>query len=102
MAHIKCRYSVPVCGYTGERVYNDEMWFCDSSCPWDECNYQGDPESKCINKPCIYKRHADGEFETTVKAYQYENAELKLKGRKYFGSEILYLEIDGRVLVKED
>ena len=48
----------------------------------------------------IDKELLDGEFEKTVRQYEYSNGCLELKD-KSFGM-IKYLEIDGRILINEE
>lgn len=106
MARIKCRYSIAYCNNAlwcqdkyDDEVKHDEFWFCDSS---NNCDYYKKPENaKVINPTCIYCKFRHGEFEKTVKTYEYYDGTLTVAGREYTSFEIDYLEIDGRVLVDD-
>lgn len=103
MAHIKCRYHTTHCMRDGyRRIDHDERWFCDS----DECceNYIRPYDAKVSNPECVNCYYRNGEFEKTIKRYEYdEDGGLILsKGEYYNPLDIDYLEIDGRILVGGD
>lgn len=102
MTDIKCRYTVPYCyyGYSPVRLHHDVFWNCDSEY---ECIGEYHPSSgtKVINPQCTHCIYISGEFEKTVKRYEYEDGILTVAGKKYSEDEIDYLEIDGRVLIDE-
>ena len=109
MARIKCRYSIPACGYFGRkkiRLEHDDYWFCDSGdfCP-DGCRYEPRKDDACINAKCKHACRIVGEFEKNVKRYEYEDGEdgfLRLgSGEVYNSNELVYLEIDGRIIINE-
>ena len=92
LAHIKCRYSYPVCTELGnnERIYHTYYWFCDGGddyCPegrhYKPGNEYAKDGIKIINPICQYCDHVQGEFEKTVNKYSYEYGALKLRGHKY-------------------
>lgn len=109
MARIKCRYTFPYCAYNGrydrERVYHDNLWWCDE----DEVGCVGrytkpsvvDPPN-LANPQCKYCEYDHGEFEKTVKNYEYTGGTLMIGKTIYTKHEIDYLEIDGRVLVGDE
>lgn len=104
MANIKCRYRIPYCEYHNEheRLFHNEFWWCDHN---DWCaigKYSKHPQDAIVNGQCIYCQYENGEFEKTVKNYEYINGELKIGNKKYTYHDIIYLEIDGRVLIEED
>lgn len=104
MAHIKCRYSIPYCTWQERytRPYHSEFWWCDdnSQCPYN--NYVMPKDSKAINGQCVFCKYSYGEFEKTVRNYEYcQNGDLKIGKTIYDGYDIEYLEIDGRVLIGE-
>ena len=102
MTRIKCRYSIPYCDYGGfpSRVEHDEYWFCDTDAL---CADYLMPENPTVENPtCRYCFYEPGEFEKTVKSYEYSDGDLKIGRNVYLESEIIYLEIDGRVLVDEN
>lgn len=115
MATIKCKYSKPYCSRipTSERAEKDGsvMWntyfYCDSAdCCFD---YMPDPVEKkrIVNPRCIFSHTREGQFEKTVKNYEYEadgywDGGLKVSGVMYPSYTIQYLEIDGEVLKDEE
>ena len=103
MTRIKCRYSIPYCSYHGkhERVYHNEYWWCDTDEQCIDGVYTPPPDSNVINPTCTWCGHYVGEFEKTVKRYEFENGDLKVGGSIYYLNEIEYLEIDGRILIGE-
>lgn len=101
MTTIKCRYSIPYCSYHGrhQKLSHSEYWWCDDN---SECfigEYLPPQDAEVVNPQCIYCGYDVGEFEKTVKRYEYINGSLTVAGKTYFQNEIDYLEIDGRVLV---
>lgn len=109
MARIKCRYSIAYCNnalrcpaedMVDDEVRHDEFWWCDSS---DCCSYYKRPEDagNLLNPTCVCCKFRDGEFEKTVRSYEYYDGYLTVAGREYTPFEINYLEIDGRVLVDD-
>lgn len=104
MAHIKCRYTLPFCTEFGDiRLSHSYFWFCDGisdECP-DGRKYKR-PENvdpMMVNPQCIYCKYKSGEFEKTVKKYEYYDGVLTVAGDTFYSDEIDYLEIDGRVLI---
>ncbi len=104
MAHIKCRYTFPYCSYCGERVWHDEYWYCDG--PDGGCvgkyTRPKNEDPKVFNPTCVYCRYEIGEFEKTVRNYEYEYGRLTIGNRVYEEAEIKYLEIDGRKIANYD
>lgn len=114
MATIKCKYSKPYCSLIpvsrkAERdgsVLWSNYFYCDSK----ECcaDYIPDPTIKNVANPkCCFCHARKGQFEKTVKNYEYEVdgywlGGLKVAGVTYPSYTLLYLEIDGEVLVEED
>lgn len=107
MTRIKCRYSRPYCTYDGghRQVFHSDHWFCDDGDGWCGGHYtrplDKSGETKVINPICVYCKYETGEFEKTVKQYEYSEGNLFIRGEKYTKHDILYLEIDDRVLVKD-
>lgn len=105
MTSIKCRYRIPHCLYNNrnKRLYHNECWWCDDEYGCDIGEYKRPDEcDPClVNPTCAHCAFLNGEFETTVKRYSYESGDLKVGNKTYYENEIEYLEIDGRVLVKE-
>ena len=101
MAIIKCRFSVPYCEYhqRHEPIEHDEYWWCDDNeyCPVGEYT-RSSTDYSFINPVCKYCKEEYGEFEKTVKSYEF-NGDLKIGKKTYNRYDIEYLEIDGRVLV---
>ena len=105
MAHIKCRYTLPFCTEFIDhiRVNHSDYWFCDEisdECP-DGRRYKR-PENAdpiLVNPQCVHCKYKSGEFEKTVKKYEYFDGVLTVAGDTFVAAEIDYLEIDGRVLV---
>ena len=103
MTTIKCRYKIPYCscdkwmgGY--EKVDIDTNGFCDSF----TSNCQIDAEYILFDD-CEYSWWGTGEFEKTVKCYEYDDEGVLTVGRKkYMDCQIDYLEIDGRILKEGD
>ena len=105
MAHIKCRYTLPFCTeFDNIRLSHSSFWFCDEisdECP-DGRRYKR-PENAdpiMVNPQCVYCKYKSGEFEKTVKKYEYYDGVLTVAGDTFDANEIVYLEIDGRVLVE--
>ena len=108
MAHIKCRYMIPYCRYDGEnkRLQHSIYDWCDTKMC---CEKYTRPQNAgmLVNPQCIYCDYVSGEFEKTVKRYEYSNDEyhaistLKIGNEVYDELEIEYLEIDGRVLIDD-
>lgn len=104
MAHIKCRYTVPYCEAQGkelERCYN---WMCDNAAECECGAYMpddADVKRGIANPFCAHLKHNYAEFEKTVKAYEYDECFLSIRGLLLDVDFIEYLEIDGRVLIKE-
>lgn len=105
MAHIKCRYTLPFCTeFDNIRLSHSSFWFCDEisdECP-DGRRYKR-PENAdpiMVNPQCVYCKYKSGEFEKTVKKYEYYDGVLTVEGDTFDTNEIDYLEIDGRVLVE--
>lgn len=100
---IKCRYSIPYCSYHNQhtRLIHSELWWCDDNSECFEGVYTRPADAKVVNPQCVYCGHDIGEFEKTVKRYEFENGELYVAGRNYHLNEIEYLEIDGRILIDE-
>lgn len=112
MAHIKCRYVAPGCDRP--RAIDDFPRYIPGAggwCSWDytdECSYykEGEKSSRCIH---FAERHY--EFETTVKNYEFcddfdfygaanhQQPGLRVKGDFYDYEDIVYLEIDERVII---
>ena len=110
MAKIKLRYSIAYCSNAlrfqddynrDDEIQFDEFWWCD---PYDGCSYYKRPEDAGIiaNPRCAYCNFRNGEFEKTVRSYDYYDGYLTVAGRKYTPFEIKYLEIDGRILKGEE
>lgn len=103
MAHIKCRYEKGYCGAAQRLNYFRKP--CDPEtgetdvCAGAEYSYDSWNNVVC---ECMY--YALAEFEKTTKDYDISlgeyNPVLRI-GKKHY-SEILYLEIDGRVLIGGD
>ena len=112
MTHIKCRYSIPYCMYHGrysaERVYHDEFWDCDSNLQCEHSKYTKPDEIpthngyELANPRCVFCKYRSGEFEKSVKRYEYCDGTLKIGNDIYYEHDIDYLEIDGRLLVGEE
>lgn len=105
MAHIKCRYTLPFCTeFDDIRVIHNDYWSCDEwgeECP-DGREYER-PENAdpmLVNPQCVHCKHKSGEFERTVKKYEYFDGVLTVAGDTFHANEIDYLEIDGRVLIE--
>ena len=104
MAVIKCRYIIPYCEYGGkhERKYHNEQWCCDSDLGCLDRWYTPSSDTSVINPTCKYCKEVYGEFEKAVKSYEYYDGYLTIGRKAYREWDIVYLEIDGRVLVEED
>ena len=107
MAHIKCRYTKPMCTL-GNTAEWDDRWWCDdnSLC----CDYQK-PEKPVVinghilaNPKCIYSFEHHAEFEKNYKEYELDEDGLSLGRRGDFMPKTIieYLEIDGRILINEE
>lgn len=105
MAHIKCRYTLPFCTeFDDIRLYHSDYWFCDGisdECP-DGRGYKRPKNAApmTVNPQCVYCKYKSGEFERTVKKYEYYDGRLTIAGDSFDANEIDYLEIDGRVIVE--
>lgn len=106
MAHIKCRYTLPFCtNFNDIRVRHSDFWFCDAIS--DECPHQKlyerpkNADPMIGNIQCVYCKYKSGEFEKTVKKYEYFDGDLTVAGDTFCANEIDYLEIDGRILVEQ-
>ncbi len=116
MAHIKCRYTFPYCTSLGIgndiKVTHDMMWACDSDdgCPKGRkyTRPKGGKDKErvnwydVVNPLCEYCEYKSGEFEKTVKQYEYFDGRLKVGNKVFEENEIDFLEIDGRVLIDEE
>lgn len=104
MAQIKCHCKIPYCYYTDypRRLQHDDYWWCDTEdfCPFG--GYKEPDDATVVNPTCFYCVHHNEEFEKTVKNYTYNDEELKIGRKTYHVDEIVYLEIDGRVLIDEE
>ena len=102
MTNIKCRWSKPYCSYHNQhtRLKHSEYWWCDDNSQCFEGKYCKPHDAKVINPQCVYCGYDTGEFEKTVKRYEYADGNLTIVGKTYLESEIDYLEIDGRILVE--
>ena len=107
MAHIKLKYTLPFCTeyYPNIRLRHNEYWFCDESgcCPDGRTYKRPEMPEKgntiIVNPICAHCESKSGEFEKTVKRYEYFDGVLKVAADTFEEHEIDYLEIDGRVLV---
>lgn len=105
MAHIKCRYTLPFCTeFDDIRLYHSDYCFCDGisdECP-DGRGYKRPKNAApmTVNPQCVYCKYKSGEFERTVKKYEYYDGRLTIAGDSFDANEIDYLEIDGRVIVE--
>ena len=110
MAHIKCRCRIAYCVCDFEvhmRITNLEE--CDGlgQCAY-EINHEGrgykrppKADDRLVNPTCEWILIEPFEFERTVKYYTYDG-DLTFRDGTYYENEIIYLEIDGRVLVNEE
>lgn len=103
MAKIKCRYVVPYCGRSNERLHHDEYWWCDSNDHCEIGEYTKPSSSDVVNPTCVWCKDVYGEFENTFDEYEYLDGDLHISFEQYpipdyADNEIIYLEIDGRVL----
>lgn len=111
MTSIKCRYRERICGHPERKtevVYTDEWWFCDSNDGCEIGGYEPNARERVTNPTCRYSQFIDREFEKQVKEYNYTKGDaLIIPMGKGKGNEIIhsgrmeYLEIDGRVLIKD-
>lgn len=108
MTTIKCRYTAPICldGHT-DRMENHDCFgewndhdFCNDGTDSHELREKGEPRVMC--QPCLYAHRQRREFEKTVKRYSYNENGLCAGGKLIPDESILYLEIDGRVLIDEE
>lgn len=104
MAQIKCRFSMPFCELGLQTIQHDEYWFCDEPGDYPFCEYKRPLDAgNCVNPTCDHLKYLSGEFEKTVKRYEYtENGDLRTCRRVYYAHDIEYLEIDGMVLVEPE
>lgn len=103
MAIIKCRYTIPVCELDNKHQYHSEYWFCDSDFGCETGEYERPADAgNLVNPTCKHCKYVSGEFEKSVKRYEYYDGELKVGRNVYRDHDIEYLEIDGRVLKEED
>ena len=101
MARIKCRYTIPYCEYNGrhEQQFHNEYWFCDSNDGCDIGQYTESEDPDALNPTCVFRKNRYGEFELDVDSYIYDG-DLTINEVEFREWDILYLEIDGRVLVE--
>lgn len=103
MTRIKCRYSIPYCTARGIPWRRVEDYVFDESCEGGYCDIDEYRKplglENVVNPKCDHLCIQIGEFEKTVKNYEYDGGNLKIGRKNYYEDEIIYLEIDGRVLV---
>ena len=101
MAHIKCRYTKPMCTL-GNTAEWDDRWWCDDDTLC--CDYHKPEKSDVVNAQCIYSFEHHAEFEKSYKEYEFDEDGLSLGRRGYFMPKTIieYLEIDGRTLIRRE
>lgn len=106
MANIKCRYGEWICACpeweNKERVcvryYGEPDCFNLEKTKYQDEN--GHEHTRYMDVRCKYSKWVDTEFEGNYKSYEFiSNEALKTHGRKIEVDLIIYLEIDGRVLI---
>lgn len=108
MAHIKCRYRRHGCVFIEaptEPSWSEYDGWCVNN---EECSFYKSGEELT----CTHFRWRSFEFETTVKNYEfcddydhrgyydYQQPGLKIKGQFIDAEDIIYLEIDERVIIE--
>lgn len=106
MSRIKCRYYYFYCSlaniiprYDCESDNGCECGFYEDNSRREFCNGKS---VYVYDELCKHLTIKYAEFEKTVKRYEYNDGDLRIGKHIYLKSDIEYLEIDGRVLVKEE